>query len=454
MALCRFAMARDRQRAAPPRRHSSDGDAPGLLARRIAVAAVDGVLRHRRPLNETLDADQRLAALLARDRAFVQALARITCRRLGQIVVALDERLERGLPRRAGALEAILVCAVTQLLFLDVPDHAAVDLAVRLVREDPGAQPFAGLANAVLRAIARDKAIPVGPEANLPEWLGERWAAIYGADVTAKIAAAQLAEAPLDLTARGEPREIAAALGGTLLPTGTIRIAEPSGPIPALGGFAEGAWWVQDAAALLPVLALGEVKGKRILDLCAAPGGKTAALAARGAKVTAVERRPERMARLAQNLDRLRLSAELIVRDVLDLDLAPDFDAVLLDAPCTATGTIRRHPDVAWIKQPGDVAALAAIQERLIDKALGFVRPGGLLVYGTCSLEPEEGEQQVTRLLARRPNLEIRPIAAEEVGGLAELVTAEGFLRSRPDLLASHGGIDGFFVARLAVPLH
>jgi 16S rRNA (cytosine967-C5)-methyltransferase len=282
----------------------------------------------------------------------------------------------------------------------------------------------------------------------LPEWLGERWSRTYGPERALAMAEAHLKEPPLDLTPRRDEKKWAEALGGVLLPTGTIRVAEPKGAVPAMPGFDEGAWWVQDAAALLPVLVLGAVKGKRVLDLCAAPGGKTAALAARGAKVTAVDRNPERMARLARNIDRLKLKVDHVVRDALDIDFDEPFDAVLLDAPCTSTGTIRRNPDVAWTKKPEDVAGLARVQVQLLDKAARLVAPGGTLVYGTCSLEPEEGEDQAAAFLARHDGFQAAPIRAEEIAGLGEVVTEAGHIRTRPDMLADAGGIDGFFVAR------
>jgi 16S rRNA (cytosine967-C5)-methyltransferase len=422
---------------------------PGLAARRLAVRALDAVLQKRRPLEETIERDPELASLEPRDRAFALTLARLSCRRLGQILVTLEERLERGMPQRAGAFEAIVVVGAAQLLFMDVPDHAAVDLAIRLCREDRDAERFAGLANAVLRGIARDKRPAAGPEANLPEWIGERWSRTYGDAVTLAMAQAMAQAPPLDLTAKAEPGKWAERLGATRLATGTLRIAEPSGPVTGLPGFEDGAWWVQDAAALLPVLVLGDVRRKRVLDLCAAPGGKTAALAARGAKVTAVDRSPERMARVGQNLDRLKLSADLVVRDAAEVELDGTFDAVLLDAPCSATGTLRRHPDVLWVKRASDIPALAALQTRLLERAGHFVAPGGRLVYCTCSLEPEEGEAQVDAFLARKPEFVRVPVTADEIGGLAETVTAQGDLRTRPDMLADRGGIDGFFVARL-----
>lgn len=430
-------------------RRGKPSEIPGLAARRVAAAAIDGVLRRRERLDEALEADPRFNQLDARDRAFAIALSRITLRRLGEVLAAVEAHLKRGWPHRCGALKAILASAAAQLLFMEVAEHAAVDLAVRLAREDRDAMHFTGLANAVLREITRQPKPDPAPLLNLPPWLAARWNRVYGADVTAAMARAQLDEPPLDLTVKAKPADWAERLNGRLLSTGTVRLHNSSGSIAGLEGFSAGEWWVQDAAALLAVLAAGNVKKKAVLDLCAAPGGKTAALAARGAKVTALDRQPERLARLMHNMDRLHLKVEPIVRDMMEVDLGGPYDVVLLDAPCSATGTLRRHPDVAWLKRESDVASLAKAQAAMLKRAISCVKDGGLLIYSTCSLEPEEGEEQVRALLAREPNLRLEAIKAEEIGGLAEAVSAEGFVRSRPDMLAEMGGIDGFFVARL-----
>jgi 16S rRNA (cytosine967-C5)-methyltransferase len=235
-----------------------------------------------------------------------------------------------------------------------------------------------------------------------------------------------------------------------LLPTGSVRTVA-HGPISRMPGFAEGAWWVQDAAAALPARLLGDVRDLSVADLCAAPGGKTAQLAYAGAKVTAIDRSPARLARLAGNLTRLGLTAQAIVADVLEWQAGP-FDAVLLDAPCSSTGTIRRHPDIAYLKQESDVLGLADVQRRLLDRAVELTRPGGTLVYCSCSLEPEEGEAQAEALLARDPRMRRRPIVPAEVGGRAELVTTTGDLRTLPchlpDSDSRMAGLDGFFAAR------
>lgn len=422
---------------------------PGLAARRVAAGALDCVLRRQERLDEAVESDPRFSRLEARDRAFALALSRITVRHLGEVMALLERHLRRGWPPRAGALKAILACAAAQLLYMDVAGHAAVDQAVRLAREDKDALHFTALANAVLRAITREAKPAPDPLANLSPWLARRWQDNYGQEVALAMAGALGEEPPLDITAKTDPQHWAERLGGVLLPTGTIRLRQHSGPVTGLAGFEEGAWWVQDAAALLPVLAAGKVQRKSVLDLCAAPGGKTAALAARGAKVTALDRHPERLARLMHNMDRLHLKVEPIVRDLMETPLGGPYDVVLLDAPCSATGTLRRHPDVGWIKRESDIFSLAKTQSLMLGRAVEAIKDDGLLIYSTCSLEPEEGEEQIAALLKRTPWLRIEPITAAEIGGLDFLITGDGFLRSRPDMLATEGGIDGFFVARL-----
>jgi len=286
-----------------------------------------------------------------------------------------------------------------------------------------------------------------------PEWLMERWAAHYGVATARAIAVAHTQEPALDLTVKSDPAKWAAALDGRVLDTGTVR-AVASGPVPQLPGYDDGAWWVQDAAAALPAKLLGDIRGKSVADLCAAPGGKTAQLAQAGAQVTAIDRSPARVARLRENLTRLSLQAETVVADAVEWAGPPEgFDGILIDAPCTSTGTIRRHPDVAWLRQESDIAALTALQQRLLKKSVSLLKPGGTLVYCTCSLEPEEGEQAVAALLASEPALRRVPIEASEVAGLAEIITADGDLRTLPSHLPNAdpklGGLDGFYASRL-----
>jgi 16S rRNA (cytosine967-C5)-methyltransferase len=433
-------------------------DPPGLAVRRIAADIVDGVLRRHRPLDEQLEgtsAHPGLAGLPDRDRALARALVAVALRRLGSLRHLLGQLLEHGLPKDAPRVETALLIGAAQILFLDVPDHAAVDLAVRLVRADRHGAHFTGLVNAVLRRLAREgKARLAELDAatlDTPQWLMERWAATYGEQTARAIAAANASEAALDLTMKGDPAPWAERLGGWVLPTGSVRLIA-HGSVTALPGFAEGAWWVQDAAAALPARLLGDVAGLRIADLCAAPGGKAAQLATAGAHVTAVDRSPARLARLEENLKRLSLTAELVCADAAEWNAAP-FDAVLVDAPCSSTGTIRRHPDVPWLKQPADIEKLAGLQRRLIERAVALTRPGGTLVYCTCSLEPEEGEAIVNGLLAYETGVRRAPVRAGELAGHSEFVTEQGDLRTLPCHLPDpdprRAGLDGFYAARL-----
>ena len=412
-------------------------DVPGLAARRVAADILDAVLRQHRPLDEQFDgagANAGLAGLPDRDRALTRALVATTLRRLGTLRHLIGLFLDSGLPAQARRVEIVLLIGAAQILFLDVPDHAAVDLSVRLARADRDAIHFTGLVNAVLRRVAREGAERLAAldavALDTPEWLLKRWTQTYGEATARAIAAANGKEPALDLTVKSDPESFAAQLGGRVLPTGTVRTIV-HGTITALPGFAEGAWWVQDAAAALPARLLGDVAGLRIADLCAAPGGKTAQLIAAGAAVTAVDRAPARLNRLRENLARLSLAAELVCADVEEWQAGP-FDAVLLDAPCSSTGTIRRHPDIPWLKQAADIAKLAAFQGRLIERAAALTKPGGTLVYCTCSLEPEEGENIVAGLLARAASMRQAPIAAAEIFGRGEFITKDGDLRTLP----------------------
>ena len=440
----------------PPSRSGPTADVPGLAVRCVAADMLDGVLRRRRALDELIDSTREFATLDERDRALARALTATVLRRLGSLRHLLRLFLERGTPPQAPRVETALLVGAAQILFLDVPDHAAVDLAVRLAQADPHAAHFAGLVNAVLRRITREgraKLATLDTTAlDTPPWLLTRWTATYGEQTARAVAAASGNEPALDVTVKSDPEFWAAKLGGRVLPTGSVR-AIAHGSVTALPGFAEGAWWVQDAAAALPARLFGEVRGKRVADLCAAPGGKTAQLAAAGAAVTAVDRAPARLQRLADNLARLKLSAELIGADVEQWMPEQTFDAVLLDAPCSATGTIRRHPDIPWLKSESDVLKLAGLQHRLIDRAVALLNPGGTLVYCTCSLEPEENERIVADLLGRDDTMRRAPIAAGDVFGHGEFVTKDGDMRTLPCQLADAdsrlSGIDGFYAARL-----
>ncbi len=437
-------------------------DVPGFAVRRLAADIVDGVLRRHRALDDMLEgADAQsaaagLAALADRDRALTRALVATVLRRLGTLRHLIGLFLEEGAPAQAPRVETALLIGAAQILFLEIPDHAAVDLAVRTVQADHYASFYAGLVNAVLRRIAREGAERLAgldtAVLDTPEWLMARWVKTYGQATAHAIAAANGREPALDVTVKSDPAHWAKELRGRVLPTGSVR-AIVHGSVTALPGFAGGAWWVQDAAAALPPHLLGGVAGLRVADLCAAPGGKAAQLAAAGARVTAVDRAPGRLARLKENLNRLSLQAELVCADVAAWQAEP-FDAVLLDAPCSSTGTIRRHPDIPWLKRPSDIATLAALQRRLIARAVALTKPGGTLIYCTCSLEPEEGEDIVAGLLAAESSVQRMPVAASEVFGREEFITKDGDLRTLPchfpDPDSRLAGLDGFYAARLA----
>jgi 16S rRNA (cytosine967-C5)-methyltransferase len=445
----------------PPQRFATPSEVPGFAARRIAADIVDGVLHKHRTLDDLLDgaaAHPGLKALADRDRALMRRLVATILRRLGTLGHVLSRLLDRGIPTDAPRAQSALLIGAAQILWMDVPDHAAVDLSVRLVQSDRRAAKYAGLVNAVLRRCAREGAGLVeelkSQTLDIPAWLLARWSAHYG-EATAKAMALALAHEPsLDITVKTGPEHWATRLHGEALPTGSVRTLL-QGSVTMLPGFAEGQWWVQDAAAALPARLFGDVAGKRIADLCAAPGGKTAQLAYAGARVTALDRSPARMARLSDNLARLGLEAEAVSADANEWPGGNDggFDGILVDAPCSSTGTMRRHPDVAWLRQEADIAALTSLQKRLLQKAVSLLKPGGTLVYCTCSLEPEEGEAVVAALLANESGVRRIPIEAGEVAGLTEILNADGDLRTLPCHLphvdARLAGLDGFYAARL-----
>src|SRR5262252_623009 len=445
-------MQKLRKTAPTPARN---GDAPGLAVRRVAADMLDGVLRRHRALDELLDSTSEFAKLPERDRALARVLVATVLRRLGTLRHLLGAVLDRGLPAQAPRVETALLIGAAQIVFLNVPDHAAVDLSVRLARDDRHAAGFSGLINAVLRRVAREGAARLAAldtsALDTPAWLMTRWTAAYGAAPARAIAVANRNEPALDLTVKSDPEYWAEKLGGRVLPTRSVRLIA-SGAVSALPGFAEGAWWVQDAGASLPARLLGEVRGRRVGDLCAAPGGKTAQLALAGASVTAVDRARARLQRLRENLTRLSLHAEIVAADVEEWSAEP-FDAVLLDAPCSSTGTIRRHPEVPWLKKADDIVKLSALQRRLLDRAVALTKPGGTLVYCTCSLDPDENEAIVADLLARRREVRRAPIAAAEIFGCAEFISKDGDLRSLPchfpNSDSRFAGIDGFYAARL-----
>ncbi len=385
------------------------------------------------------------AALAPADRAAAQRMAQDVLRNLDRCDRVLKPHLRKAPPlfvRNVLRLAAWELCTGGAA-------HGVVNEAVQIVSADRKTQTMKGMVNAVLRKVAED-----GPAhwnklraPRLPRWLRDPLVAAWGAGPVGAMEAAHHAGAPVDLTPKGDGDSVAAATGGTLLPTGSVRLAQ-AGQVSALPGFDSGDWWVQDAAAALPARLLGDVSGLRVLDMCAAPGGKTMQLAAAGADVTALDISGSRLERVSENLARTGLTATIVAGDALEHE--GQYDAIVLDAPCSATGTIRRHPDLPHARQGEGISELIALQCAMIDHALGLLVPGGRLVFCTCSLIPDEGECQVEEALARHPGLTVLPA---QVPGLEESWRSEeGGLRLRPDFWAQRGGMDGFYMALLGKP--
>ena len=413
----------------------------GVAAREAALALVEGAIARRGGLDEALGGA--LGGLEPRERAFARNLAMATLRRWGQIDRLLGQKLTSPPP---DAVMSLLRLGVAQVLFTDVADHAAVSTIVDLAGRSPATQPFKGLVNAILRGLTREP--PVLRDEDLaPAWLLARWQAAYGPETAAAIAA-MIADEPandLSLRADADAAALMTELDAETLAGGSLRTRR-RGDLTGWPGYAEGLWWVQDAAAAIPARMLDVQSGEEVLDLCAAPGGKTMQLAAMGARVTALDRSASRLRRLTENLARTGLAAEVVAEPAESWADERTFDAVLLDAPCTASGTFRRQPEVLWLARPAEIAKLAGVQSRLLDAAARRVRPGGRLVYCVCSLEPEEGEAQVAAFLVRHPDFAVQAADAEGVGAPAQSVLPDGSLRILPHHL--EGGMDGFFAVQ------
>lgn len=409
--------------------------------RDAALALVSSVLDRRRPLDQALD---HLTGIEPRDKAAAHRIAASVLRHLGSLDAVLDAHLTKAPPPK---VRHILRIGAAQALFLGAPAHAAVSTAVALAHAN-GMGKFAGLVNAVLRRVSEAGTASLAeldqPRLDTPAWLWASW----GKPARA-IALAHQSEAPLDLSLMPGT---APPDGALLLPTGSARL--PAGTdVTALPGFADARFWVQDAAATLPVQLFGDLRGQRVLDLCAAPGGKTMQLAAAGARVTALDRDGRRLDRLRQNCARMGMDVDMVTADALSWQPDQSFAAILLDAPCSATGTIRRHPELPHLRRPADIADCVAMQDRLLDAAAAMLAPGGTLVYAVCSLQDEEGFGRAAAACARL-GLVRAPIAPEELAGLPEAITPAGDLRTHPGLWPDRGGMDGFFAARLIKPDH
>lgn len=438
----------------------------GLVARKVAANLIAGVVDDKRSLEKLVDERNGLAAwraLIERDRALARAIATTALRHRGEIEQALMSMLERKPPQRARHLLHTLHAAAAQILFMAAPDSAAVDLAVTAIFEDGRTKRFASMANAVLRRLAREKVslkLDQSARTVFPRWLADQLRTDHGRQTADAIASAVLHEPTIDITpspalSGAQVAALAEHMAAQILACGSLRLTSETA-VRDLAGYEIGTWWVQDAASAMPVRMLGEVRGLAVADLCAAPGGKTAQLAAAGAQVTAVDISASRLVRLRENLARLKLSAEIVEADILQWEPGARFDAVLLDAPCSSTGTIRRHPDVMWNKEAAEVEALAQLQEKLIVRAASFLRPGGTLVYANCSMLKREGEALLAKFVSggiAAAGLKHLPLAPGEMPGIDGLINTQGALRTlpgdwpRPDM-PRMGGLDGFFACR------
>lgn len=421
---------------------------PGLKLRLLAADRLDHVLKGANfvPFSLAEIAD-------GRDRALANKLITTALRRHGQLSLMIARFLDRGIPKKSGTFEAILRLSLAHLVFLpELGDHSAIFLAVEAAKRDTKSQHLSKLMNAVLRRAQGEahslRHLP--HQALFPDTLGPLWRDLYGEDALEDFADALLDGAPLDLTLKDTDPELIDSLGAAVVIADTVRIDERDRPVEALPGYAEGRWWVQDAGAAIPARLLTLAPGARVLDLCAAPGGKTAQLVKAGYAVTALDNEPDRVARMAQNLTRLAMTPEVVTADALAWEPAQKFDGILLDAPCSATGTFRRHPEVIWHRDASDIAGRVALQKRFIERALFWLNTSGVLVYCVCSLEPAEGEEQAN-WLRTRDDVVLDPIGADELPGLPEAITPEGYVRTRPGMLVpgdKGGTLDGFFVAR------
>ena len=426
----------------------------GLHTRQVAYEILVQVLEKKLPLDQTLSRHEDFNALEGRERGLARMIVATSLRRKHQMDRLIEKSQDKQQTLRPTTLYPLLYTGIAQLLFMDVADHAAVDVTVRLA-EKLQMHKQKGLVNALLRRIGREgKGWLEGMDevqTCMTQWLLESLIKDYGLKDAALIAEHSLKEASLDITVKNNPESWAQKLEAKLLPTQSLR-RDQGGDITALEGFEDGEWWVQDASAASPAKLLGsDLSGKTVIDLCAAPGGKTAQLASAGAQVIALDRSAKRLERLTENMKRLKLedTVEVVVGDGGMWQPTEPADMVLLDAPCSATGTMRRHPDVMHLKMENDVTRLADLQSRLLDNSAKMVKPGGVIIYCTCSLQKEEGEAQIEKFLESHTEFKRSTITADEVGGLTELVTADGDVRILPQYLAEQGGMDGFFISRL-----
>ena len=429
-----------------------------LDARKVASEILGAVLDRGIPLDTVLSHSYALKNLSSRERAFARLLVMTVLRRRGQIDAALDEKLTRKLSKHKNQVRNALRLGVAQLSFLKTPPHAAVNGSVKLISEH-GNKGMTGLVNAVLRTIDREgaKALSDNIEAkkkNLPGWLLESWQSAYGDEITNSILESHLKEPPVDITLSSSslPEEWANRLEAEILPVGSLR-KHSAGKITELDGFNEGKWWVQDVAASIPTKLFGKLTNRNIIDLCAAPGGKTAQLASAGSNVIAIDVSSERLRLVKQNMDRLGLSVQTVCADARNYKPPKPVDAVLLDAPCSATGTIRRHPDIPWLKKKEDLIKTSLLQKELLNSGISMLASGGILIYAVCSLQPEEGVELIDSFIQEKSDVIRLSISINELPELdnlsEQLITQCGDIRTLPCHFDKKGGMDGFYIARI-----
>lgn len=422
-----------------------------LIARHVAFDVITDVLHKRLPLDGSFESMAGKHRLAGNDRAYAEFIVRTVLKRRGQIDELIDHCMTSKLPRKALPVLDVLRVGIAQLLFSATAQHAAVSTTVDLCRA-VGQQPFAKLVNAIMRRLQREGKALIDDQdpqrLNTPEWLWKSWAKAYGEDTARDIAEAHAQTPPTDLSVKSDIERWAETLGGSIVLGDSIRLSDAEN-IRNLSGYDDGAWWVQDAAAHLPTTLLGDISGKCVFDLCAAPGGKTLALAAKGAEVTAVDISERRLDRVRENLSRTSLNANVIASDIRKWAPKEQADVVVLDAPCSSTGTARRHPDILYSKSSDDIKKLAIVQDELLSAAAKLVKPGGTLLFITCSLQPEEGAERANVFLQRNDDFAVNPITESEIPDLPTSIDRQGYLRTLPSMLSDHGGIDGFFAARL-----
>lgn len=428
----------------------------GLMVRQVAAKLLSAIIDKKNSFDGLCDHERghpQYLALSQADQALCRAILQSALRHRAAISTLLAKFLVRPLPQNAHALKHILHIAAAQILYLNVPNHAALYLAVEAAKAAPRCQRFSGLINALLRKISQADPIASQNFSHLPSWFTDFLIKDYGPERAKAIVKAQTKEACLDLSVKSNPALWAQKLNGIVLANGSVRLQPQQRAVHELPGFSEGAWWVQDVAAALPCLLLGDIAGKKVADLCAAPGGKTAQMVAMGGSVTAVDISKNRLKRLENNMKRLGFTVTLYERPLQAFAPPHLFDALLLDVPCSSTGTIRRHPDILWSKDAADIDKLSLLQYTLLSKAFDFLKPGGILVFSNCSLAKQEGEAVVKKLLDQRPDIMLSHVTPDELGDFSSLITPEGYVRTTPaDLVLDQpnmSGMDGFFAARL-----